>query len=247
MTGLRFLALMIAVAAQPVAAQTMPGTAPLTDPELAQATGKFILPNGVEIALTITSDTLLNGQALLRTVLSVDRGATLTVYGRQDGAPAAAGTARTASSPPASAASTPTGIAVAFDRHSGLQTITPTYAGTAQARVSLGGAATPANAPGLERLLIDAGGPAVRTNDGLVSVDRLANGALVTLTGDHLQASHLVGSTVATALANSGDNRTFDTGTTIAVDLRNAAPYQIGAAALRADALALDATRSLMR
>ena len=100
---------------------------------------------------------------------------------------------------------------------------------------------------GLERLAVTPDGPAIRTPDGLVSARMLANGTLVSLTGDQLQASHLAGQSIATALVNSGNDRVFDTVTNVAIDLRNVAPYQIGAAAIRADTLALDATRSMIR
>lgn len=249
MSWCRVLLLMIAgLLAGPVAAQTMPPAiaAPmLTDTELAQLTGKFFLPGGVEVALTVTSDTVLNGQPLLRTVLSVDRGSTLTVYGRTgDPAPGVAGSVERS---PGAAPMAPTGIAVAFDRHSGIGTVTPTYAGAGQPNVTIGAPVPDAGALGLERLAVTPDGPAVQTAVGLVSVRSLASGSLVNLAGDQLSASHLVGQSIATVLANSGNDRTFDSVTNVAVDLRNITPYQIGSAAIQAGALALEATRGMIR
>jgi len=255
MAWLRTLSLTImglgtSLSAGPLMAQepqrgVMPGPM-LTDAELAQLTGKFFLPGGVEVALTVTSDTVLNGQTLLRTVLAVDHGSTLTVYGRNGQAAASTGPAVRTSQGAASFMA-PTGVAVLFDRHSGTGTITPTYAGAQQPSVTLGAAVPDAAAQGLERLTVTPDGPAVQTPDGLVSVRSLANGSLVSLSGDQLAATHLVGQSIATALANSGNDRTFDNVTNIAVDLRNVSPYQIGAAAFRADTLALEATRGLIR
>jgi hypothetical protein len=57
----------------------------------------------------------------------------------------------------------------------------------------------------------------------------------------------LVGQSVATAVANSANDRTFDTVTNIAIDLRNVEPYVAGSAAMRVDSLVLDATRGMIR
>ena len=234
------------LAVQPATAQDAPAApAPvLTDPELAQLTGKFLLPGGVEVALTVTSDTVLNGQPVLRTVLAIDRGSTLSVFGRDPAA--AVSTSATGTVTHATDSGGPTGVTIAMDRHSGIQTITPTYSAT-QPSVTLGAPVADVSAAGLERLAITPDGPAVRTPDGLVSVRTLSNGALVSLTGDQLQASHLAGQSIATALVNSGNDRVFDTVTNVAVDLRNVTAYQLGSAAFRADTLALDATRSMIR
>lgn len=246
---MRPLALLLAAGllAGPAVAQDAPVMAApvLTDPELAQLTGKFLLPGGVEVALTVTSDTVLNGQPVLRTVFAVDRTSSLAVYGR-DPAGFSGGASPDVSTTRATNATSPTGITIAMDRHSGLQTITTTYVAS-QPGVTLGGPVADASTAGLERLVVTPDGPAVRTPDGLVNVRTLANGTLVSLTGDQLQASHLAGQSIATALVNSGNDRVFDTVTNVAIDLRNVAPYQIGAAAIRADTLALDATRSMIR
>jgi hypothetical protein len=218
-------------------AQAEPGP-PLTELELAQVTGKFLLPNGVELALSITSDTVVNGQAVLRTVLTLDQGQQVKVFGRDGSAPGAAYPAGTPAAPMA--------VAVSLDRRSGLGTITPVI-------VAPGGgtsvnAPTPdAHALGLTLLPLAAGGPAVATADGLVSLAAVRGGTQVTLAGDQYGVAHVVGDTVATALVNSGNNRTFDNVTNVAIDLKGALPYQSGAAALRVDALALEATGRMMR
>jgi len=216
----------------------------VSDDDLAQATGKFTLPNGVELALAVTSDTVVNGQLILRTVFTVDNSAQLTVLGRESPNAGAnyggAGTGGTGGM-------VPTGITVSLDRQSGIQTITPTYTVQQTSGVSIGPPAQDADALGLTKLPVTPGGPAVATADGTVSVQALANGSLVTLSGDRMSVSNLVGQSVATAVANSASDRTFDTVTNIAIDLRNVEPYVAGSAAMRVDSLVLDATRGMIR
>ena len=217
----------------------------LSDRELAEMTGKFLLPGGAEVALSITSDTVLNGQTVLRTVLNVDGGPRLTVFGRRE----ETGALRPASSGSQSAggAMAPSGIAVSLDRHSGIQTLTPIYGVATQSNVSLAGAPDDAAALGLAPVAVTPGGPAVATLDGQIALQALRNGSQVTFSGDQIQASHLVGQSIATALINSGNDRAIDTVTNVAIDLRNVEPYQIGAAAMRADMMALEATRGMIR
>lgn len=222
----------------PALAQAAPA-APLSDPELASVTGKFLLPNGVELALSITSDTVVNGQAVLRTVLTVDHGEQLQVFGRD-------GTTTGAAYPASTAATPAAGVNVVVDRTSGLQSVVPVRGAS--------GGATSVNAPvadaatlGLKLLPLAAGGPAVQTADGLVSLAAVRGGSQVRLAGDQYGVAHLVGGAVATALVNSGNDRTFDNVTNVAVDLRGALPMQLGSAAARVDTLALEATRGMIR
>ncbi|MGN6376010.1 MAG: hypothetical protein ACTHMG_10690 [Sphingomonas sp.] len=222
-----------------------PGAA-VGDDEIAATTGKFVLPNGVELALAVTSDTVMNGQLILRTVFTVDNDAQLTVLGRESAAAGQTGTGSSGQSGGAGGVA-PTGISVSFDRQSGIQTITPTYAATGSTTVSIGGVTQQPDPTGLSKLPVTPGGPAVATADGLVTVQQLANGSLVTLSGDRLSVANLVGQSVATVIANTGNDRNFDTVTNVAIDLKNAAPYVAGSAALRVDDLALDATRGMLR
>ena len=234
-------------------------TPPLPDAELARQTGKFLLPNGVELALSVTSDTTLNGQPVLRTVFTIDHGVQTQVFGR-DPAAAPVTYAPTGNA----AAGGPTGVTVTMDRQSGLQTVTPTYGvaagapgvsvGAAQDPRALGLTALPVTDPDAfmaaifkERDFGRAMPFAVATPDGAVTVTTLPSGTQVTLAGDHFAVSDLVGHAIATAIANSGNDRTFDTATNVAIDLRNIAPYQVGAAQMRVESLALDAARGLGR
>ncbi len=75
----------------------------------------------------------------------------------------------------------------------------------------------------------------------------MPNGSQVTLAGDQIGVAHLVGQSVATAILNTGNDRTIDTVTTIGIDLRDASALTLGGAALKVDALAADAARGMVR
>jgi len=214
----------------------------VSDDDLAAATGKFTLPNGVELALAVTSDTVVNGQLILRTVFTIDNSAQLTVFGRES---ANAGAGYESSN--AGANMQPTGVTISLDRQSGIQTITPSYAVQQNGTVSVGTQSQDADTLGLTKLPVTPDGPATATIDGTVSVRTLANGSLVTLSGDQLSVANLLGQSVATAITNSANDRTLDTVTNVAIDLRNVQPYLLGSAALRVDTLVLDATRGTIR
>lgn len=213
----------------------------VSDDDLSAATGKFTLPNGVDLALAVTSDTVIDGQLVLRTVFTIDNSAQLTVLGRES---TTAGSGYDMGSGPSAP---PTGISVSLDRQSGIQTITPTYSVQQSGTVSVGSSGQNSDALGLTQLPVTRGGPAVTTVDGTVSVQPLANGSLVSLSGDRFSVANLVGQSVATAILNSANDRTLDTVTNVTIDLRNVQPYLLGSAALRVDTLVLDATRGMIR
>lgn len=228
---------LLALTAAPLPAQEM--GVPLADAELAELTGKFILPNGGSLALSVTSDTMLNGALVLRTVLTVDQGSRVQVFGRPDGAAPPAGTIHGAGQAVPVLTS---GASVLFDRRSGAQITPPTVS-----TIRVGGTGAGAAELGLTPITVAAGGPAVRTPDGLVSVTTLPNGTQVSLAGDQIGIAHLVGPSVATAILNSGNDRTIDTVTTIGIDLHDAAALAMGSAAMKVDALAADASRGMVR
>ncbi len=242
LTGLLIgLVLPVAAAGDPAESVSAPR---LTDAELAKVTGKFVLPNGVELALSVTSDTVVNGQLILRTVLTVDRSTQLQVFGRtgQESTVAYTGTAESDRAP------MPMGVVVEFDRKSGLQTVTPTFSVARGSTVTLGAVSEEPQALGLAALPLLPGGPAISTADGVVSLAAAQNGSQqVTFVGDQLSVVNLVGQSIATALANTANDRTLDSVTNVAIDVRNLAPYQVGMAQLRIDALAVDATRGMIR
>jgi hypothetical protein len=215
------------------------------DDELAEMTGKFTLPNGTELAMSVTSDTVINGQLALRTVLTVDQGSRLEVFGRQGGAASEPYTMSGSVDQPITQA---TGVSVMLDRRSGIQTVTPTYGVSASPNVATTpGAANDAAAQGLTLLPIHSGGPAVATAHGHVSLSTTDRGSQVTLAGDQLGVAHIVGQYIATAIVNSANDRTIDTVTNVNIDLRDASPYMVGSAMLRIDGLAQSVAVGLAR
>lgn len=52
----------------------------VTDDRLGTIRGGFLLPNGMDIGLGITVDTLIDGRPVLTTVLTVDNGSHLNIY-----------------------------------------------------------------------------------------------------------------------------------------------------------------------
>ncbi len=232
------------VAPAPVPVPAAPAIeAPIvSDAELATMTGKFIMPNGGSLALSITSDTLVNGALVLRTVLTVDQATNLSVYGRT--ADAAAADLPTGDKVADPQAALTTGVSVLFDRKTGTQIVMPTV--NAVRTAGTGTQATPAEL-GIAPIVLVAGGPGVTTPDGTVTLRTLPNGSQVTLAGDQLGVSHLVGQAVATAVLNAGNDRTIDTVTTIGIDLHDAAALAMGAAAMKVEALVSDVARGMIR
>jgi hypothetical protein len=226
----------------PAAAQTFEA-APLPDETLRLMTGKFILPNGAEIALTVVSQTAIDNQVVLRSVFRVGEPSAVEVYGRTEDSAGSHVAPTTMTVAP----SRPTSVSVAFDRHSGTSTITPSYSAPTTA-VQLGGGdnGDPASL-GLTRIAAAPGAAPAATIDGSIAVASLPRGTMVTLAGDQFTTSQLVGDAIASVVTNSANDRTIDTVTNVNIDLRDISTFTAGSAALRVDALALDAARGMVR
>ena len=217
------LALLLLLLAQDVALASVPPSGALPDAELAAQRGGFELPGGIDVALTVQTQTSLNGSVVLRTVFRADNGpATLTVYAPRPGETVAArgvaGTGR---------AAMPT---ITYDSRSGLH-VTP---GVSTLAVSTG--ATPATEAGLAQVADGA-----VTDHGTI-VQAVRGGVQSTeLRSDDLTIAHLAGSAFGSAILNSGSDRAIDTQTTIGIDLNNAGPTLLASAALRIEDVAIDA------
>lgn len=211
------IALLLALVAQEAAA-------PVADRVLAEQRGGFRLPTGVDVAITVRTDTAVNGALVLRTVFSADRGApTVTVYAPHAG--------QTVASPiPAASAQggTPT---VTVDARGVLQ-VTPGVGTLAVGTRDAG--ALPA---GLEQV-------AAGTVTDHGTIIEGAGARTVTLQGDDLAITHLTGTALGSAIANSGSDRVIDTQTSIAIDLGGAGPDKVGSAMLRVEDVALGALQT---
>ena len=213
-----------------------------SEQELAAAHGKFLLPNGIEVAMTVQTDTSVDGQLLLRSVFTVDKGpANLAVYSPTNVRTPVA-TSQTGS-PEASA----NGVSVNIDRDSGITTVRPDYTPRATS-VTIGTGVSPQigeSPDGAAPLDLSNKNAAIAAPGGVVSLDRLPAGSKITLTRPDFEVSHIVGQAFGSVLVNTANNRAIDTTTTINLDLTNATPASLGSALPRVDALALEATLQL--
>jgi len=204
----------------PLAAVSVP------DAELATQRGGFTLPNGIDVALTVQTQTAINGAVVLRSVFRADQGApTLTVYAPKTGETVAADRVTTVGG----SAGMPT---VTYDGRGGLQ-VTPAAGGPGIAIAA--GAATGVVPAGLAVL---AAGGSVATDNGTVS--QTATGGLQTaeLRAADLSITHLAGTAFGSAIANSGSDRTIDTQTSVGLDLRNVDSTVLASAMLRVEDVA---------
>lgn len=215
------------------------GAPPVSDEQLADMRGGLRLPNGIDVALAVQSDTVVNGQLVLRSVYRIDNGpAQLSVFvpkpgeatmvvtrgeGRGEGAPS-----------------------ISYDTQKGLVVTPSGIFGNPLVAISTGGAgaAGAVSTDGLQG--VDTSNGAVATPAGIITVLPLDFGSRVRLQGDGLDASHFFGSALGSLTANSGSDRAIDTSTTISLDLRNAGPDVLGSSLLRVENLALESTALLL-
>lgn len=230
------------IAALLLLAQAAPiASAPVADPELAQQRGGFQLPNGVDVALTVQTQTAVDGAVVLRTVFKADVGTpTLTVFTPKPGMTVQAGPSNGVSEDggvgTSAAVMTPT---VSYDPRTGIQ-VTPGVSAPA-INITSGHAAAEA-APPADLQTVDARGAGVATAAGLVTQVDTEHLRTVQLQGADLAVTHFAGNAFGSAIANSGSDRAIDTQTTVSLDLSNAGPDVLGSAMLRAMDVASAAT-----
>jgi len=208
---------------------------PVPDAVLAELRGGIQLPNGIDLALTVQTQTAVDGAIVLQTVFSlIDGSPELVVYAPPAGQTVAAEPVAV----PENAG--PTGIlpTVTYDSRAGRVQVTPGLA-TMPVAVGSGANASSSIAEGLERV---AAGSA--TDSGVIG--QSAQGALraISLTGGNLSVTHFAGGAFGSAIANSGSDRTISTMTSVSIDLRNAGPDVLGSAMLRMEDVALGALAS---
>jgi hypothetical protein len=247
-TGARLLLLFALLVTRPTSAGAplFGGVAPVSDAELAQERGGFTLPNGVDVAVTAQTDTVRNGELILRSVFRIeDRAATMTVYAPPPGMSGPAAAAPVAMAPTSAAAAPPAQPQLMIDSESGSARVAPGpvvppigFAVGVGARPDLG------NAPaGLDPIPLTAGGPAVATAAGTVSLIASGSHMRVVLDGHSLDVHHFVGQAFGTAVANQASGDRIDSGTWLNLDLRNTGPIDAASAAIRSQDVALDALR----
>lgn len=224
-----------------VSARAFMGSAALSDRELAAEFGKFLAPDGTEIALSIQMDTRVDGQLVLRSILTPDAAAPdrLQLFAQ----------------PNESAESDPSGWSVepdsnpmegavefTFARGAGLTMVSDAADPMPQIQVAVNGATERPDSSDLQRLNVDAAGNA-STPAGPVNVVQNSQGAIVTLAADALLVKHVLGSTVANVAANTADNRIVESATTVNLSLANAAPLLVGSSLFNIDDAVLSVAR----
>lgn len=232
----RALALLAIATLLPANAGPAPFARPAVAPEqLAAMRGGFTLPGGIDVALAVRSETLLNGATLLLSEYRIDRGAPqLAVFVARS---PEAGGADANGTGPAAPPAMPT-----LDYRD--QTLVVTPAGPVLA-VALGsGNAAPAEGRADLMQVSLADGASVATPAGQVS---LAGETLrqVRLQGDLLDTTHFYGSALGSLTINTGSDRVIDTIVSVDIDLANVTPELMGSALMRVEGLGLAATAGL--
>lgn len=188
-------AVAVTTAAQAAFAQTAPfeGAPVVTDATLADTSGGFLLPNGMDVRLGITIDTLIDGRPVLSTVLTLDDASHLMVYTGGDVKQQATGTAFLVPGP-----NGPALVRIAQD--------------TSFAR----------GAGGQPIAVVPNGGP-IQTNWGAVRLEQSDAQSTVFLAGEGIDLRHMIGTATGALVANTANDRVIDTMVTIDIDVRNSA------------------------
>jgi len=210
-------------------------SAPMRESELAAERGGFRLPNGIDVALTVQTQTAIDGAIVLRTEFRASNGLpTFTIYAPRPGetVPAA---------PNASDASGPGQVpAVSYDKAAGILVVP----GLSNPGVSINTGAQRPGAPpdGLVEIKPAEG---AATGFGLVRETATNGLRIADLDAANISIAHFAGAAFGSAIANSGNARSIETQTTVSIDLANTNPDVLGSSLLRIDDLATAA--SLMR
>ena len=223
-----FALLLLSLQAVPQAA---PFDAPvLSDEMLAEQRGGFRLPSGIDVAMTVQTQSAINGAIVLRTVFEVDRGApNLTIYAPRQGETVSSG-----ATPGATAATGGSAPTVTYDNRNMLE-VRPGY--TPTLTVASGNSGTPGGLPaGLAQVA-----SGTTTDAGLVTEGAHGGVRTIELRGADLSITHIAGDAFGSAIANSGSDRQIDTQTSVSINLANAGPDVLGSAMFRVEDVALQA------
>lgn len=219
------LALLL-LAAQPEIVVTARARPPLPGPAvpdaaLARMRGRLALPNGLDVAIGIDIQTRVDGVLVLHTIYASE-GAAPGVRVFTDGTdaqPLAPATV-TVSSP-----AVPGAPLLVVDRSPTGTTIVPTES-RAPTTVNLvnGDPGTWLDASGQIPVPVTRNGPPVTIAPGAVTLTGDERGAVVTLDAPGLRIQQLIGQATGVVVANSGDNRTIETVSSVNVDLQGLSP-----------------------
>jgi hypothetical protein len=207
----------------------------LSDAELAGQRGGFRLPNGIDVAITVQTETAIDNAVVLRSVFTIDHGqpkfAIFVPRAGETVAPGARGAGGASALP-----------SVSFDSRNGIQ-VTPGAAAPFLS-ISTGGAASAPDQQGLEQVEPGAG---VRTDFGTVIGHEDAGLEQAALQGADFSVTQFAGAAFGSLITNSGNDRVIDTTTNLAIDLHDAGPDLVGSAMPRVESIAIDALQTRVR
>jgi hypothetical protein len=230
------LSILLLSAAPPIAAQSADKV--VADRELSTMRGGFQIPGGIDVALSVQTDTSVNGALVLRSIFRADTGVpTLQAFTSRSGSQVSTANSAGGATVPAGA------VSVRFDRQNGV-TVVPGSVGVMPAvAISTG------TGPAAAALTTDALAPGATadTQVGRVTLDQLQAGTRVHLQGESLDVSHVFGNAFGAVVANTASDRALDTVTTVSLDLSGATPTNLGSTMFRVEALGLESTRMLGR
>ncbi|WP_375195709.1 hypothetical protein [Sphingobium sp.] len=184
---------LLSLAPAPAHAEPFAQAPIVADTRLGDIRGGFLLPNGMDIGLGVTVDTLIDGRLALSTMLSIDDTSHLTVYTGGD-------MRRQASV---------TGIRVSGPDGSSLVRITQ--------------GAGPSPVSGGQPIALLPNGAPVATRWGTVQLSQSDAQSTVLLTGDGIELRHMIGSVTGALVANTVSDRVIDTMVTVDLDIRHSA------------------------
>ncbi|WP_019831042.1 hypothetical protein [Sphingomonas sp. PR090111-T3T-6A] len=202
------------------------------DSELSEMRGGFNLPDGLDIAIGIDVQTRIDGALALHTVYNSEGpDAGIHAYSGDNGPASSSG----GTSVPGTAA----GASVSVSRSASGATVVSTPSTPA---VTIASNASPASTGG-NALPLTANGAPVQTASGSYSLSSTDRGDVVTYAGPSIEVQHLIGQATGVVIANTANNRTIDTASTINIDMQNVPVAAISSAFLAARA-AFDSARA---
>jgi hypothetical protein len=197
--------------------------APVSESTLADSRGGFALPGGGQISVAVQSDTRVNGELVLRTVLIAAQSApTLSVFVKTDKSDS------TQTSQPLQQPQNSLTIAGPGGTTINVTTRAPNI--------------TNAVPDGMTQVALSPG-QTVTTAVGDVRYDKTGAASQIVLNAPDLEVRQLVGQAFGTIVSNRGNDVAIDTSTMINLDLTGMPPLSLGSTLPRIDGLALDAAR----
>lgn len=207
---------------------------PISDHDLAQMRGGFSLPNGINIALAVQTQTKIDGAVVLRTVFQADEGPSRFIAY----VPTTNGSSSIGASGQRTATTTPP--VIDFDNRNGIRfapgVTLPLVGSGSQAKVIA--SSTP---DGFAAVAPDS---PTKTGSGVVNVSNVGPNYHATLESAMLSISHVAGQAFGSVVANAADNRSIDVESTVDLRLAGVSPDTLGSSMFRVENTAIDALRS---